>query len=207
MTYKTSITLFDKHIVQEAVSNGDLVNVECGQEPEQTADIIFHLGVPFENLFDLDASVKPENIPIIDTENIVGTRKLYTDLSSLVWLSEEDITTLDIKLTDSSGIENPGSDEIVGKYTIFNDLYQDIEVTLFVLPGSWEDYQCDVVSIVSSHTVGFDPEDFRVVLADPEDPETFDVDLSGITIDVRYITPNIRFNLNTIPRLKQVNFI
>ena len=209
ITYKTSITLFDQHIIHEPIQEYDLVGLEeheCA-DANFTSEVVFHLGVPFEDLFELNASVVPENIPIIDTENIVGTQKMYTDLASLVWDEGNDVTTLDIKLTDSGGVEVPGSDDIVGKYRIFNDLFQDIEITLFVKPGTWTDYQGDTITIESTHTVGFDPEDFRVILTDPEDPETFDQAVSGITLDVRYITPNIRFNVNTIPRLKQVNFI
>ena len=82
-----------------------------------------------------------DNIPDISTDNAIvdytlGAKRIYIDKNpdNLHFNENEKISTLPIRLTDWDGVERD-DDEIVGKYSIFNKDYQDIEVTLFVKTG------------------------------------------------------------------------
>jgi hypothetical protein len=89
-------------------------------------------------------------------------------------------------------------DEIVGKYSIFNKEYQDIEVTLYVKSGLGvlKEYN-------SAYTTGIAPENLRMNKTNDDIDET----ISGLTLDIKYPSNNIAFTRNTIPRLKSVQFI
>lgn len=173
----TSITLLPVHIHENVLD-------------ENYSDIKFHLGIPFEGIFDIDGEVILENIPNIDTENFISTKKLYVDTSTYVRDEDTEISTIDIKLTDATGVEVPLSDDVIGTYKIFNDINEDIEIHLFVITGT-------------GYTVGIDPTDLDIVY----DGEDIDEDNSGATMIIEYPTTNIPFIRNTIPRLKTVDFI
>lgn len=200
LTLSTSVSFFEKHILNE---NLDEAGELC---------VRFHLGEPYEGIFNTDKTVIPENLASLDTTDILisetlGTRSLYLDLSSFVtyannptdnpiWDQVNQITEIPIKLTEWSGlgldtVEVPVTDDVVGVYRIFNNLYRDIEVELFVTSGTTSNG-----SYTSSHTVGFSPEYFVV-----------DGTSGGLRVEVTYPSPNIPLSRNTIPRLKQVKFV
>lgn len=173
----TTITLLEKHIHENESDSNYL-------------DIKFHLGIPYEGIFDVDDEVILANIPSIDTENFIGTKKLYVDTDTYVRDSDTEISTIDIKLTADGGVEVPETDDVVGTYKIFNKIIQDIEIHLFVISDD-------------GYTVGLDSTDLDIVY----DGEDIDETNSGATIDIAYPTSNIQMARNTIPRLKQVDFI
>lgn len=188
---KTSITLFEKHIIEEFI-NGD------------GAELKFHLGMPYEGLFDNNQNIIIDNIPDISTDNAIvdyalGAKRIYIDKNpdNIQFNADERISTLPIRLTDWDGVERD-DDEVVGKYSIFNKDYQDIEVTLFVKSGfgALKEY-------TSAYTSGIAPENLRMNKTD----DVIDEAISGLTLDLKYPSNNIAFTRNTIPRLKSVQFI
>ena len=141
------------------------------------SEVRFHLGHPYEDLVQ-DGVIDTTKLPNIQTENLIGTDTLYVDYSSSVVTNEYDMTEYDIRLgTGTSDAPNAG-DDVVGKFRFFGGTINDIEVILYVITDD-------------GYTVGI--------------PETDCVE--GINISVKYPTPNIKFSRNTLPRLKQVNFV
>ena len=188
---KTSITLFEKHIIEEYINNNN-------------AELKFHLGMPYEGVFDISRNVIIENLPDISTDNVIidytlGAKRIYLDKDpdNLTFNANEQISTLPIRMTDWDGIER-ADDEIIGKYSIFNKGYQDIEVTLFVVSGNGVSK-----SYTSDYTVGIAPENLRMNTTNG----VLDENISGVTLDITYPSNNIAFARNTIPRLKSVKFI
>ena len=188
---KTSITLFEKHIIEEYINNNN-------------AELKFHLGMPYEGAFDFNRTVIIENLPDISTDNAIidyelGAKRIYLDKNpdNLTFNTTEQITTLPIRMTDWDGIER-ADDEIIGKYSIFNKGYQDIEVTLFVVSGNGVSK-----TYSSDYTVGIAPENLCMNTTNG----VLDENISGVTLDITYPSNNIAFARNTIPRLKSVQFI
>lgn len=136
--------------------------------------MVIHLGVPFEGVIDDSSSVIFDNIPKIETENLINNRTIYLDDSFTV---SDDIYSINVLLTDPNS-EKQDTDEIVGEYRIIDKTNNDIELTLYIKSDA-------------GFSTGFD-------LSDLENEE--------IVMNVKYKTPNIPFNTNTMPRLKSVKF-
>lgn len=173
----TSIHLHDKLIIEETFDDGDT--------PYQ--EIRLHLGVPFEGIFDGN-DVIFDNLPIIDTENFISTRRLYLDEDTLLRDAETEITTIDIKLSEEGAANAPLTDDVIGQYRVFNKTDADIEIILYVIS-------------VEGYSVGID----TTYLEIPVDYEEGDPD-PAIRMQVVYSNSNMPFNRNTIPRLKSVSF-
>lgn len=178
---ETSIRLFNKHIINEDINDN-----------ENLSFLNFHLGLPFEGLFNENKEVIIENLPDISTDNIIGTQRLYVDISNEQIDLINRLSTFDIKLTDNTGVEDLVNDTTIGSYRVFNNVYQDIEITLFVIDSDGSNTD---INITSDYTEGLRPEDLAITGSS-----------SGINISIKYPTPNIPFARNTIPRLHTVNF-
>jgi hypothetical protein len=181
---KTSIILLEKHINTETLNNQTFSSAKI------------HLGIPFEGLFNSDGTIITGNMPDIDTPNVVGAKKIYTDKTTSTFDASEGITSFDIKITGNSGV-SASDDMIIGSYKIFNKNYQDIEITLFVITGD-----TSVKSYTSGYTTGIPPFVFSIKGLNG----SIDESTSGLKLNVNYPSKNIPFTRNTIPRLKQVSF-
>lgn len=156
--------------------------------------VIFHLGIPFDGVFNPDASIILARLPSIDTLNIKGDQTMYTDFTTVVFTNG--VRKYNIKLTTQGalGVKNLGTDIIVGEYTVINNLNVGIQITLFVVTPN-------------AYTVGFLPSDFNLDYTDAPTNTIINNITSGLKISVKYPTPNIPFTRNTIARLRTVEFI
>lgn len=192
----TTMTLFEVHIIKENTDNSDNVkNDKC--------EIKFHLGIPFEGIFDKNQNIIFENLPDISTSSVIvdpelGAKRLYVDktLSTVTSIRDDKVSILPIRMTDWDGKERL-YDEIIGEYKVFNHSTPDIEVTLFVTSGDG-----NLKSYESSYTTGINPGHLRIKTTDG----VIDKDTSGITLEIKYPSNNIVFTKNSIPRLNTVRF-
>jgi hypothetical protein len=141
-------------------------------------EIRFHLGIPYEDIYDSNNDIITENIPDITSLNFVNTDTLYVDYTTGVSDIVNKIRTYSIRLGDGDSSSPSNTDTIIGQYKIFSGVVNDIEIVLNVVSDN-------------AHTLGLDEADI----------------IAGLNIDISYPSPNIKFARNTIPRLKQVNFI
>lgn len=140
-------------------------------------EIRFNLGYPYENIKDINGEYIFDNFPKIST--LIDGKNLYVDkLNGVLTDTFNDITSYNIRLgTGTENLPNE-SDEIVGVFKIIDNVLKNIEVILYV-------------KTENGHEFGLDRSDID----------------NEITLDVKYPSPNIKFSRNTIPRLKQINFI
>lgn len=141
-------------------------------------EIRFHLGLPYEEIYDSNNDVITANLPDITSLNFVNTNTLYVDYSSSDYDTFNKIRTYNIRLGSGNSSSPSNTDSIVGKYRLFTGVVNDIEIILYIVSAN-------------AHTVGLNEADVE----------------TGLNMDIKYPSPNIRFARNTIPRLKQVNFI
>lgn len=186
LTLIASIPLTSKNIIQEKETS-----LGSGIYYKQ---VIFHLGIPFDGIFNPDTSIILNNLPSIDTVAIKGDQTLYTDFTTVVYTGG--VRKYPIKLTTQGalGVKDLVNDIIVGEYSVINTLIQDIQITLFVISNN-------------AYSVGFDAADFDLVYTDAPTNTIIDNVNSGIKLSVNYPTPNIPFTRNTIARLRTVEFI
>lgn len=159
-----TISLSENDIIQENLNDVSGVYYK---------EIRFHLGSPFESLFDSSGNIIFSNLPSIATEDLYYAKYLWVDettysidLTSYYNLS---IISYDIKLDNT----------VVGKMKIYNGVFTDIEIILYV-------------KSTGGYTSGLDS---NIITK------------NGITLNIKYPTDNIKFLRNTIPRLKSVKFI
>lgn len=110
ISLKTTIPLNERLIINETFGGSD-VN-----------EIRFHLGVPFEGLYDSNGDVIFDNIPSINTTDFDGSNDLSVSESSSTYSSAGEYTSYNILL---------GSN-IVGEYRVYDETISDIEVILYI---------------------------------------------------------------------------
>lgn len=163
----TSINLNEKHILEEKFNE---------TTSSYYKEIRFHLGTPFEELFDLNGDIIFENLPNINTEDLYYAKYLWVDESTYSIDNSSyyntSIITYSIKLDTA----------VIGEMKIINGSFIDIEIILYVKD-------------TGGYSTGLNIDQLNFV-----------TNPNGITINVKYPTSNIKVVKNTIPRLKTVKF-
>ena len=151
------------------ISNRDLVGGICSICSENThKKIVFHLGTPFERFLsrnslgqnEIDTSVLPR------IGAVIGSGNLSVDFDSVVPGSR--VFTYDITLEDV----------IVGKYRVFIDTSDTVEIELYIKSD--------------------DGYDHGLLSTDLDTP---------VKLNIEYVSPNFKFTRNTIPRLKSIKMV
>lgn len=151
---------------------------EYGNPFSYYKEMIFHLGFPYEDILNMENEVVESNFPSIKTENFIGASNLYVDLSTKYSDSFDSVVIYDIRLGGGSTEAPDINDQKIGKYKVHVGVVKTIEVVIFIVTDS-------------GHRNGI--------------LET-DLDTTR-TVEIKYPSPNLRFSRNTIPRLRQVNFV
>jgi hypothetical protein len=168
LTLTTEIYLSDKNIVKEILYTG---------EADYYREVRFHLGVPFEGIFNASGIPIYANLPDITTLLNFGSGNYALSVNEFSLVTDTvtytgiDINTFDI--THNS--------DVVGKMHLYDGPFEDIEVVLYVEKDG-----------TFGHEAG---------ASIPEAPFN-----TGFVIDVAYPSSNIKMTRNTIPRLKSVSF-
>lgn len=165
VSLSTSITLNDYNIVHEKNILGD-------SDSNLSSYIIFNLGTPFEKFY---GGVAP-NLTVTDVELLPKVTSFYSVRVLEVDFDSE--TKLKNFIYEYDIIHDPtGARTIVGKYRVFLDTRDTIEVTLFINDST------DINPIIEGIPVN--------VIND------------GLEFSIEYPSPNIKFTRNTLPRLNK----
>ena len=114
-----------------------------GFEHPKEYSISIYLDTPYEGLYDNDKFLVLEHLPSIDTDNFIGSDKLWVDTTSYI----KDINTKDTKRSEINFNIMLGT-KIIGVYSVFNDRTTYIRVKIY----------CKKVT--DTYTIpGFDPLD------------------------------------------------
>lgn len=154
---------------------------ETGTPGVYYKEVRAHLGFPFTKIIDNNSDVVFDNLPDITTPLFDGVNDLTVDESSYVL----DISSFPNVRMHTYNILLGTS--VVGFYRIYSGQQEDIEIVLYVAD-------------TGGYTEG--------ILLSDLDSSTPELDGSfGLTMNVKYPTPNIKMARNSIPRLKTVKFV